>query len=66
MAVIKLLPKVEKPDDPNDYRPTSLLNTDLKIPTHILVERAKIFATSVISKEKHAYLPGKQINIALK
>ena len=23
LAVIKLLPKVEKPDDPNDYRPTS-------------------------------------------
>ena len=66
LAVIKLLPKVEKPDDPNDYRPISLLNTDLKILTHILAERAKIFAASVISKQQHAYLPGKQINIALK
>ena len=66
LAIIKLLPKSDNPVDINQFRPISLINTDTKILAHILAERLKVILSKLISKNQHAYLTGRQINVALK
>ena len=64
-AVIKVLPKMDSPQSVDDYRSISLINSDAKIFAHILAERAKQMFHNVIQKHQHAYLSGRQINLAL-
>ena len=64
-AVIKLIPKIDQPKYVVNYRPISLLNTDVKIFAHVLAERAKHMFKKVIHKHQHAYLSGRQIKVAL-
>ena len=64
-AILKLLPKTEKPKTVDEFRPISLLNTDLKILSHILANRLIKNLEDVIVQHQHAYLNKRKINIAL-
>ena len=66
LSVLKLIPKKDFSISVNDFRPISLLNTDLKILSHILAERLKNCLEDVIMKHQFAYLRGRQINTPLR
>ena len=66
LAVIKLLPKIDRPITVGDFRPISLINTDAKILAHILAERMKVTLSQLITGNQHAYLTGRQINVAIR
>ena len=65
IAILKLLPKTENPKTVDEFRPISLLSTDLKILSHILANRLIKTLEDVIGQHQHAYLNKRQINIAL-
>ena len=65
LAIIKLLPKKFKVKEVNDFGPTSLINTDLKILAHILAKRIKPISNSTIDKHQYAQLPKRDIHAAL-
>ena len=65
IAILKPLPKTENPKTVDEFRPISLLNTDLKILSHILANRLIKNLEDVIGQHQHAYLNKRQINIAL-
>ena len=56
IAILKLLPKTENPKTVDEFRPISLLNTDLKILSHILANRLIKNLEDVIGQHQHAYL----------
>ena len=64
IAILKLLPKTENPRTVDEFRPISLLNTDLKILSHVLANRP-IKNLEVIGQHQHAYLNKRQTNTAL-
>jgi hypothetical protein len=64
-AVIKVLPKVNKPTKTWQYRPISLINTDQKIFSHVISNRLKTLLNIVIRKEQYAYLSNRNINNAI-
>ena len=64
-AVIKLIPKIDQPKYVVNYRPISLLNTDVKIFAHVLAERANQTFKKVVHKHQHICLSGRQISVAL-
>ena len=65
IAILKLLPKTDNPRTVDEFRPISLLNTDLKILSHILSARIIIDLEDIIGQHQHAYLSKRQIHIAL-
>ena len=66
IAIVKLLPKIDNAITVDDFRPISLINTDLKILSHILADRFSQRLDEIIDKSQHAYLKGRQIHVALK
>ena len=65
IAILKLLPKTENPRTVDEFRPISLLNTDLKILSHVLANRLIKNLEAVIGQHQQAYLNKRQINTAL-
>ena len=65
IAKLKLLPKSENSRTVDEFRPISLLNTDLKILPHVLANRLIKNLQEVIGQHEHAYLNKRQINTAL-
>ena len=65
IAILKLLPKTENPRTVEEFRPISLLNTDLKILLHVLANRLIKNLEKVIGQHQHAYQNKRQINAAL-
>ena len=63
-AVIKVLPKMDSPQSVDYCRPIILINSDAKIFAHILAERAEQMFHNLNQKHQHAYLNGRQINLA--
>ena len=61
IAILKLLPKTENPRTVDEFRPISLLNTDLKILSHVLANRLIKNLEEVIGQHQHAYLNKRQI-----
>ena len=61
LALIKLIPKIQNPKHPRDWRPISLLNTDYKILSSIISNRLKPLLNSIISPEQQCGLPNRQI-----
>ena len=64
-ATLKLLPKSTKKHTTSDFRPISLINTDMKILSHVLANRLKKALESVIQPDQFAYLPKRDIHTAI-
>ncbi|XP_026430517.1 uncharacterized protein LOC113327553 [Papaver somniferum] len=58
---ISLIPKVNKPNSPSDFRPISLCNSNYKIISKIIVNRMKPLLSKLISPYQAAYIPGRNI-----
>lgn len=60
-AFIAVIPKPDKnPEEVGNYRPISLINSDLKILTKILANHLANFISSYIHKDKVGFIPGRQ------
>ena len=62
---IKMLPKHNSICTVENFRPISLLNTDLKILSDVLASRLKKPLNHLIKKHQFAYLPNRSINTAI-
>ena len=62
-----MIPKLKSLCTVDDFRLISLLNTDLKILSHVLVSwsRLKKSLNTLIKKHQFAYLPNRSINTAI-
>lgn len=56
-----LIPSVDNPDTPNDYRPISLCNVSYKMVSKLLVNRIKPLLQKIISPEQSAFIQGRNI-----
>ena len=65
LSIIKLLPKKENSEQLKDFRLINLLNTDVKILSHILTSRVKTVLDKIIISAQFAYLPNRSIHSAL-
>lgn len=67
MASIALIPKVDSPKTPGDYRPISLINSSLKIISKLLASRLSKVINSLVSSEQYTFLKDRCIldNIAI-
>ena len=65
IAILKQLPKTENPRTVDEFRSISLLNTDLKTPSHVLANKLIENLEEVIGQHQHACLNKRQINTAL-
>lgn len=57
-ANIVLIPKVDSPVSPGDYRPISLINSSLKILSKLLALRLSYVINSLVDVEQYAFLKG--------
>ena len=60
-GLITLLYKKGDRDDPRNYRPITLLNTDYKILTKVLVSRLKKVMDEFVSAPQTGFVPKRQI-----
>lgn len=58
---ITLIPKIETPTTPKDFRPISLCNTIYKIISKLLAGRINHFLDKIISPYQSAFVPGRLI-----
>lgn len=65
ISIIKLIPKLENSLNVGEFRPISLLNTDLKILSHVLAARLRGPLDKLIRKHQLAYLPKRSIHTAI-
>ena len=65
-AFIKVLPKKPKSSEINgDFRPISLINTDIKILSHIIAERTKTNLNHIIGQHQTAHPANRNIHTAI-
>lgn len=60
-ACISLIPKVETPKSPSNYRPISLINSTLKIISKILATRLRKVLCSLVDSSQLAFVKGRCI-----
>lgn len=60
-ALMVLIPKVQNPVKPAQFRPISLLNVQFKIATKMIVNRLKPILPDLISPSQASFIPGRQI-----
>lgn len=67
LANIELIPKVESPESPSDYRPISLINSTLKIISKLLATRLGRVLDALVDNAQSAFMKGRCIldNVAL-
>jgi len=58
---ISLIPKLNHPSTPSDFRPISLCNVMMKIITKTLANRIKIILPKIVDEAQSAFLPGRLI-----
>lgn len=65
-ANIALIPKVDSPASPGDYRPISLIDSSLKIISKLLANRLRKVLNDLVDSDQSAFLKGRCIldNIA--
>lgn len=59
---IVLLPKVDNPDSPSQFRPIGLCNVIYKIITKVIINRIKPILPCLISNTHASFVPGRQIS----
>ena len=64
-AVVKFIPKKDKSEKVEDFRPISLINTDQKILSHILTARIVVPFSKIINSHQTAHLPNRSIHSSL-
>jgi len=62
---VALIPKIENPSCPNDYRPISCCNVLYKCISKLIVHRLKTALADVIAPSQTAFLPCRQISDAI-
>ena len=62
IAILKILPITNNPRTVDEFRPISLLNTDLKILSHIISARIIIDLEGTASQHQHAFMSKRQIH----
>ena len=60
-----MIPKLNSLCTVDNFRPISLLNTNLKILSHVLASRLKKPLNTLIKKHQFAYLPNRSIKTAI-
>ncbi|WOH08313.1 hypothetical protein DCAR_0727751 [Daucus carota subsp. sativus] len=61
-SFIALIPKLDAPKRPKDYRPISLINAGMKLITKILATRLKMVLNKLISEVQSGFMQGRQIS----
>ncbi|KAI0519593.1 hypothetical protein KFK09_007044 [Dendrobium nobile] len=61
-TLIVLIPKVNNPIVPSNFRPISLCQTTYKIVASMLVNRLKNLMSKMISEEQLAFIPGRTMS----
>jgi hypothetical protein len=64
-SFITLIPKIESPISPSDFRPISLLNSVLKIITKILANRLQKIIPKMVHKNQYGFLKKRSIHDCL-
>ncbi|XP_048498238.1 uncharacterized protein LOC125496736 [Beta vulgaris subsp. vulgaris] len=59
---ITLIPKIDRPQEPKDFRPISLCNTSYKIIAKTLVSRLRLVMGDIVDKYQNAFVPGRQMS----
>jgi hypothetical protein len=60
-TLVVLIPKIENPMEPKDYRPIGLCNVLCKVVFKCLVNRLRPMIEDVISENQSAFVPGRMI-----
>jgi hypothetical protein len=64
-SFITLIPKLDNPSTPNDFRPISLLNSVLKIITKLLANRLQKIILKLVHKNQYGFLKSRSIQDCL-
>ena len=64
-SYITLIPKVDNPESPGDFRPISLLNSVLKIITKLLANRLQKIILKIVHKNQYGFLKSRSIQDCL-
>jgi hypothetical protein len=64
-SFITLVPKIDTPSSPNDFRPISLLNSSLKILTKLLATRLQNIILKLVHKNQYGFLKNRSIQDCL-
>jgi hypothetical protein len=60
-SLITLIPKVQSPEGPNDYRPISLLNLCLKLLTKLMANRMQTRILDIVHINQYGFLQSRSI-----
>lgn len=64
-AFIALIPKKDNPENPNDFRPISMVSMPIKILTKLLANRAQQIIIPLVSKNQYGFIKTRNIQDCL-